>query len=591
MKAPAEALRQLPRSLRERLRDPTSQRLRPPRTGRNHVLYLLRTAHRSAGNPSLEVSLRLAALLDLPLVCLAVVEDTFPATMDDGLTPPRRPTDRAAAFRLEALQELQPAIAARGSVLYVQVDRDGHRAAVAMSLAAKASIVVADEHFGIEPHASAVARVARTGAPVWLCDASCTVPSCVLAPSTLRGGNAAFLRATAAMRATRLARGWFPPPAPPPRRPPPAEHPPWSVDLSAADAVDLVLALPSRRDATVRRVAHTRGGQRAAAARWRAFLAAGGLRTYAKHRNSPLAPDGKGGSRMSAYINLGMVDPTKMARDAAGCPKFLEELVGFRSSAHLWCLLHPGGYADARVAVPAWAQGQLRGGGGGGGGGGGAGAGASPSLAALERGATGDALWDDCQRSLVLAGELHNNVRMAWGKAIPAWHSAALRATRATGRAPPNADPSTTRAAAPPPTPRARLQAALHLLIRLNDKFALDGAAAPSYAGLMWCLGWRDRPGKNGRPKPRPTSVIAKRVRAGDLERRALRICGQSPPVGGRGGAAALRAPLAASLAAGASGAGRAKSPKRESRATTVSILLCTVTFHANLAHSLTRSP
>ena len=101
MKAPAEALRQLPRSLRERLRDPTSQRLRPPRTGRNHVLYLLRTAHRSAGNPSLEASLRLAALLDLPLVCLAVVEDTFPATMDDGLTPPRRPTDRAAAFRLE----------------------------------------------------------------------------------------------------------------------------------------------------------------------------------------------------------------------------------------------------------------------------------------------------------------------------------------------------------------------------------------------------------------------------------------------------------------------------------------------------------
>ena len=449
MKAPAkeaDALQQLPRALRERLRDPTSRRLPPPRTGRNHVLYLLRTAHRSAGNPSLEVALRLAMLLNLPLVCLAVVDDTFPASMDDGLVPPRRPTDRAAAFRLEALRELQPAIAARGSVLYIHVVRDGLRAAVAMSLGAKASIVIADEHYGIEPHASAVARVSKTGAPVWLCDASCTVPSCVLAPSVLRGGNASFLRATAAMRATRLAHGWFPPRAPPPRRPPPDEQPPWSVDLSAPDAVATILAMPSRRDATVPRVTHTRGGQRAAAARWSAFIAAGGLRTYAKHRNSPLAPDGKGGSRMSAYINLGMIDPTQMARDARGCRKYLEELVGFRSSAHLWCLLHPGGYADARVAVPAWAQEQLRGSRGG------SGRGGSPSLAALERGATGDALWDDCQRSLVLAGELHNNVRMAWGKAIPAWHGAALPSAAS------NHDLSA-RAAPTPPTPRARLQA------------------------------------------------------------------------------------------------------------------------------------
>ena len=132
---------------------------------------------------------------------------------------------------------------------------------------------------------------------------------------------------------------------------------------------------------------------------------------------------------------------------------------------------------------------------------GGGGDAASPALADLESGHTGDPLWDDCQRSLVLAGELHNNLRMAWGKAIPAWHAALLGGAGGTAE--------------------ARLQAALDLLIRLNDRFALDGGAPPSYGGLLWCLGWRDRPGPGGCPTSRPTSVMASKIKAGDLERRA----------------------------------------------------------------------
>ena len=62
---------------------------------------------------------------------------------------------------------------------------------------------------------------------------------------------------------------------------------------------------------------------------------------------------------------------------------------------------------------------------------------------------------------------------------------------------------------------RVRLQAALDLLIRLNDRFALDGGAPPSYGGLLWCLGWRDRPGTNGCPTARPTSVMARRAPPG----------------------------------------------------------------------------
>ena len=89
--------------------------LAEPRQGQ-HVLYLLRTAFRCDRNPSLETALRAGAALGLPTVCLAVIEDSFPPTLRD-LAPRRTPTDRSAAFRLEALRELQPAFSARGTVL------------------------------------------------------------------------------------------------------------------------------------------------------------------------------------------------------------------------------------------------------------------------------------------------------------------------------------------------------------------------------------------------------------------------------------------------------------------------------------------
>ena len=203
---------------------------------------------------------------------------------------------------------------------------------------------------------------------------------------------------------------------------------------------------------------------------------------------------------MSAYVNCGMIDPLRMARDATRISeKFVSEFCGFRESAHLWCLRNPGAYLDASRAVPAWARNQLRA------------TDPAPDVEALARGASGDAYWDDCQKCLVLSGELHNNVRMAWGKAIPAWHGAVLSGQEAT--------------------PATRLQAALDLLVRLNDTYALDGGAPPSYGGLLWCLGWRDRPGAGGCPKPRPTSVIGRRgVQPGDLERLArVRVDGSEP--------------------------------------------------------------
>ena len=164
----------LPHALRERLRSLSGISPPPPRAAESFpgVVYVLRTTFRASNNPAFEVALHMATLLDVPCTCLAVIEDSFPAAMQSGSIT-RHPTNRSACFRLEALRELQPLFAERGAPLYIHVERDGHRQAAAMSLASKAALVVTDEHYGVEPHASATAQVSRTGVPVWLVRAAC----------------------------------------------------------------------------------------------------------------------------------------------------------------------------------------------------------------------------------------------------------------------------------------------------------------------------------------------------------------------------------------------------------------------------------
>jgi deoxyribodipyrimidine photo-lyase len=59
-------------------------------------------------------------------------------------------------------------------------------------------------------------------------------------------------------------------------------------------------------------------------------------------------------------------------------------------------------------------------------------------------------------------GELHNYLRMVWGKTVMLW------------------------------TPDA--SEALRVLEHLNHKYALDGRDPNSYGGILWCFGRADRP-------------------------------------------------------------------------------------------------
>ena len=83
------------------------------------------------------------------------------------------------------------------------------------------------------------------------------------------------------------------------------------------------------------------------------------------------------------------------------------------------------------------------------------------SLEELEQAETHDEIWNASQRELLRTGQMHNYMRMLWGKKILEW----------------SPDPET----------------AAERMIYINDKWALDGRDPNSYTGIFWVLGRHDR--------------------------------------------------------------------------------------------------
>jgi deoxyribodipyrimidine photolyase len=246
-------------------------------------------------------------------------------------------------------------------------------------------------------------------------------------------------------------------------------------------------------DHSVPAVSDTPGGSRAGYERWSQFLEQG-LDSYHRLRNDAALPQGV--SRMSAYLHYGCVSPFRIAGDAAarggeGADKFLDELLIWRELSHHYCFRTEG--LESLDALPGWARDSLLE------------HQADPrertfDWETLARGNTGNPLWDLAQRSLLRRGELHNNIRMTWGKSFLPW---AQRASRS-----------------------------LKLMIDLNHRYALDGNDPNSYGGLLWCMGQFDR--------AFPPGPVFGKVRQRSLSRHAARLDmtgyarSVSAPAGGR---------------------------------------------------------
>ena len=421
----------LPEVLAERL----DSQAPAPRDGR-YVICWLRVAVRGHENPALDVALTTAAQLGVPCFVYWALSERYPYA-----------SDRLHTFALQGARDLQRDLGDRGvgAVFHLATPRD--RRPHLLQLAAHAAVVVADT-MPVAPFSSWDRAVAKV-APLWRVDASLIAPLWLLPKPHTRAFT--FRQAAAPLWRDRVTSVWHDvAPIGQPFVPDDLAFSP--INLEHADIPSLVAGCEI--DHGIGPVHHTVGGTTAGNARWRRFRAHG-LSDYARRRNDPLVD---GVSRMSAYLHFGHVSPFQIAREAAafggdGADKFLDELLTWRELG--WHLCHHEPAHQTTKALPAWAVATLRE----------HERDERPALLSWEqlaRAQTGDALWDACQRSLLVHGELHNNLRMTWGKALVGW------------------------------TPDAAT--ALSRLFDLNNRYALDGRDPSSAAGILWCLGALDRP-------------------------------------------------------------------------------------------------
>jgi photolyase PhrII len=425
------------------------------------VLYWMRTAVRVDENPALDVARHLAIRLDLPLLVYHGLSQRYPFA-----------SDRHHTFILEGARDVQRSMSELGIsyAFYLEcsgVQRDYLRQLV------DASAVTVTEDMPTQPSSTFLRALCRQcKAPIVAVDTACVVPMQMVGEAYTRAFE--FRQATQRLYQDRVPREW----------------PLWEGNVRAFDMASLpfesieldLTSIPEwiaqcDIDHTVGPVVDTEGGSTAGYKRWNRFVQLG-LSRYAKTRNSPLID---GTSRMSAYLHYGMVSPMRIAREAAqqkgeGPEKYLDELLIWRELAYAFC--HYRSDHDRWSAIPDWARKTLemhekdrRA--------------TLYSWEQLARGATDDALWNVAQKSLLMHGELHNNIRMTWGKAILNWSQSP--------------------------------QLALKYMLDLNHRYALDGRDPGSYGGILWCLGQFDRPFAPetsilGTVRPRPTNEHAQRL-------------------------------------------------------------------------------
>ncbi len=472
----------LPAHLEERRRALNAAPLRPGR----YILYWMHHAMRAGENPALETALALGAARGLPVLVY------------QGLGGRHRyNSDRHHLFILQGARDVARSLAERDIRYIFHLPRKADIPSPLPMLCRDAAAVVFEE-MPVPPFDRwQPALAARIGCAAWAVDTRCVYPMQLAGRAFDRAFR--FREAVGREQAARAGAPW------------PGEMA-ASVGLAEADcrgigAVDGLADRDDRElleliagcdiDHGVWPVFHTPGGATAAGERWQQFREQG-LDTYHALRNDAAIEPPEGVSRMSAYLHYGQISPFRLAREAAGhagkggkggkggegADKFLDELLVWRELAHNFC--YHRDVLETLDALPRWARATLEA------------RRRDPrardfSLETLARGRSGDTLWDTAQASLLSHGELHNNLRMTWAKAIPLW-------TR---------------------TPEAALAA----LIDLNHRYALDGGDPNSYGGLLWALGALDRPVSPERPvlgriRSRDTASHARRLNLAACRRR-----------------------------------------------------------------------
>ena len=408
-------------------------------TNARYVLYWMQMSKRATHNHGLTFAIREANSRRLPLVVYEGLKYYYPWA-----------SDRLHTFILEGVEEKRREFEQLGIryIFYLQKDEGSPRQIIAR-LARDAACIVTDDYpcFIIPEHNRRIAT--RSGVPVYAVDSNGIIP-------ISKFEKEEYGAYTIRPKIEKLLSNYLKP---------------FNEESIEIDGAKLELDCPDTEindaniaslvaecdiDHAVKPSDVYRGGAANGRARLKKFVDEI-LPDYETARNKP---DRDGSSRLSPYLHFGFISPLEIAlavRDSdapqAAKDAYLEELIVRRELSFNFTSRNP--HYDSLAALPAWVQKTMR----------------EHidderqfiySVEQLENGETHDELWNAAQREMVVTGEMHNYVRMLWGKNVIAW------------------SPS--------------YEVAFEALVHLNNKYCLDGRDPNSYAGILWCFGKHDRP-------------------------------------------------------------------------------------------------
>ena len=413
---------------------------RPERSGADFVLYWIQMYHRAEQNWALTAAIEEANRLDLPLVAYQSLEPVSPSD-----------NDRIYRFVLEGVAELPDRFARRGiRYHFYSCRRDEPQEDPLHHLAHRAALILTDDFPAFVVPERSQRLAAWVDVPVLAVDGNGIVPLAAI-PGEQYGAY------TLRPRIRRLLPEHLRPiPEPDPERD--------SLDLRldiphttvSPETIDALIAASSI-DHTVPPSPVYHGGRKEARGRVARFIS-GPLNEYGIARSQPGAEKT---SRLSAYLHFGQIAAQEVAlelREASGVAAehrdaFLEELIVRRELAFNFCRYNP--HHRSLAGLPVWARDTLHA------------HAADPrpyvySSQEFEEARTHDYLWNAIQAELLTTGAMFVYYRMYWGKKIIEW-----------SRTPPEAQST---------------------MIRLHEKYALDGRNPNTYGNILWCFGKHDRP-------------------------------------------------------------------------------------------------
>lgn len=409
------------------------------RNGR-YVLYWMQMFKRTSHNHSLTWAIRKANEMKLPLVVYEGLKYYYPWA-----------SDRIHTFILEGVEEKRQKFEELGIryIFYLQKDESSPKNTVA-KLARDAALIVTDDFpcFIIPGHNRRIAE--RAEIAVHAVDSNGIIPMS-------KFDKEEYAAYTIRPKIKKLLPSYLKPFAEET-----VENDSANIDIDASFetivTANRIAELVSHCDIdhSVTPSPFYHGGTANGRKRLKKFVAEI-LPDYDNARNKP---DRDGSSRLSAYLHFGFLSPLEVALvvQDADAPQeskdaYLEELIVRRELSYNMTRHNPK--YDSLAALPDWVHKTMR-------------VHADDhrevtyTLEELEAGQTHDELWNACQREMVRTGEMHNYVRMLWGKNVIAWSRS--------------------------------YEEAFETLVHLNNKYCLDGRNPNSYAGILWCFGKHDRP-------------------------------------------------------------------------------------------------